>query len=84
MTRIIVDDSLRARLHNLDEPLVLCGQQGQVFGHFVPAVDMSEWEPVSPGVSDEELDRRARSNERRYSTTEVLARLASLSRGEQP
>jgi len=84
MTRVIVDDALRAKLHNLAEPLVLCDMQGQVFGHFIPAVDFSQWEPASPGVSDEELDRRARSNERRFSTAEVLAHLEGLSRREKP
>lgn len=84
MTRVIVDDALRAKLHNLTEPLVLCDQQGQIFGHFVPAVDFSQWEPASPGVSEDELDRRARSNECRYSTAEVLAHLESLSRRKSP
>ena len=84
MTRVVVDDALRAKLHNLSESLVLCDAAGHVFGHFVPAVDFSQWEPVSPGVSDEELDRRARSDERRYSTAEVLAHLEGLSRREKP
>lgn len=84
MTRVIVDDALRAKLHDLAEPLVLCDQQGQIFGHFVPAIDVSEWEPVSQGVTEEELDRRERSNERRYSTAEVLAHLEGLSRGVNP
>lgn len=84
MTHVIVDDALRAKLHNLAELLVLCDEQGQVFGHFVPAVDVSQWEPVSPDLSEEELDRRARSNEPRYSTAEVLAHLEALSRREKP
>ncbi|HET6881840.1 MAG TPA: hypothetical protein VFI31_16870 [Pirellulales bacterium] len=84
MTHVIVDDLLRTKLHNLTEALVLCDQSGQVFGHFVPIADLLQWEPVSPGVSEEELDRRARSNERRYSTAEVLSHLEGLSREEKP
>jgi hypothetical protein len=79
MTRVIVDDNLRAKLHNLTETLVLCDEGGHVFGHFVPSIDLSQWEPVSPGVSEEELDRRAGANERRYSTADVLAHLSQLS-----
>ena len=84
MTRVIVDNDLRAKLHNLTETLVLCDEVGNVFGHFVPAIDLSEWEPVSPEISEEELDRRARSKERRYSTAEVLDHLEGLSRREKP
>jgi len=40
--------------------------------------DFSEWEPLSPDISEEELDHRARSNEKRYTTTEVLAHLENL------
>jgi hypothetical protein len=38
---------------------------------------MSDWEPVSPEVSEEELDRRAKSNDW-YTTEEVLAHLKKL------
>jgi hypothetical protein len=38
---------------------------------------MSEWEPVTPEVSEEELDEREQSTEW-YTTEEVLAHLKSL------
>jgi hypothetical protein len=38
---------------------------------------MSDWEPVSPEVSEEELDRREQATEW-YSTDEVLAHLRNL------
>jgi acyl-CoA reductase-like NAD-dependent aldehyde dehydrogenase len=41
-------------------------------------VDLSEWEPITPEVSEEELDRREQSNEKRYTTAEVLERLKEL------
>ena len=78
MTRVIIDQALRAKLHDLAEALVLCDEHGNVFGHFVPMVDLAQWEPESPGINEEELDRRAQSKERRYSTAEVLARLEEL------
>ncbi len=42
-----------------------------------PLIDMSEWEPVSPDVSEEELDRREQETES-YTTAEVLAYLERL------
>lgn len=101
MTRIIVDDMLRSKLHNLlkplelvDEsgrvlgsfvpvPLELCDESGRVLGRFVPkddmsdVVDMSDWEPVTPDVSEEELDRREQSTEW-YTTEQVLDHLRNL------
>jgi hypothetical protein len=49
-----------------------------VLGRFVPLIDPSEWEPVSPEASEEELDRREKANEKRYTTAEVLAYLEKL------
>jgi hypothetical protein len=78
MTRIILDANLASRLHELSETVELCDPSGRVLGRFVPVVDMSQWEPMSPDVSDEELDRREESSERRYTTAEVLAHLEKL------
>ncbi len=75
MTRITLDPSIADKLHDITQVVELCDPAGRVLGRFVPAVDLSEWEPVSPGVSEEELDRRAESLERRYTTAEVLAHL---------
>lgn len=40
-------------------------------------MDTPEWEPATPGASEEELDRREQSTEW-YSTEEVLAHLKEL------
>ena len=77
MTRIVVDDTLRSKLHNLSERLELIDNSGRVLGRFVPVVDMSEWEPVSPDVSEEELDRREEETES-FTTAEMLAYLENL------
>ena len=45
MSRVIVDDILRSKLHNLTEPLELCDRSGKVLGRLVPAIDLSEYEP---------------------------------------
>jgi len=75
MTQIIVDASLSNQLLALSQPAELCDNSGQVLGRFVPLINLAEWEPLSPDVSEEELDRRAKSKEKRYTTAEVLARL---------
>jgi hypothetical protein len=78
MTQIILDANLSSRLDSLNEAAELCDPSGRVLGRFVPLIDLSEWEPLSPDVSEEELDRRAKSQERRSTTAEVLARLEKM------
>jgi hypothetical protein len=78
MTRVIVDEFLRSKLHNLTEPLELCDPSGRVLGRLVPTFDLSQYEAWIPEFTDEELRQAAQSDEKRYTTAEVLARLASL------
>jgi hypothetical protein len=77
MTRIIVDDALRGKLHNLAERLELCDESGRVLGQVFPALDLSHYEPWEPQISEEELQRREQETES-YTTAEVLAYLESL------
>jgi hypothetical protein len=79
MPQILLDANLSAQLHNVTGCVELCDPTGRVIGRFVPLIDMSQWEPASPAVSDEELQRRAQSTEW-YSTEEVLEHLKSLER----
>jgi hypothetical protein len=78
MGRIIVDEALRAKLQNFSTPLELCDESGRVLGRLFPAIDLSQYEPWEPPISDEELRRREQSDEKRYTTAEVLARLEKL------
>jgi hypothetical protein len=78
MTRVIVDEVLLSKLLNLTEPLELCDESGQLLGRVFPAVDPSEYEPWEPHFSEEELQKQEQSNEKRYTTAEVLAYLESL------
>ena len=78
MTQITLDASMSSRLNAVVRPVELCDPSGKVLGRFVPLIDLSEWEPLSPDISEEELDRRAASQEKRYTTAEVLARLEKL------
>jgi hypothetical protein len=78
MTRIFLDADLRGKLHDLTQPLELCDDTGRVVANVFPRPDLSQYEPLVPQVSEDELDRRERSNEKRYTTAEVLAYLEKL------
>ena len=54
MTKIIVDEVLRSKLRNLTEPLELCDESGHVLAREFPTVDLSEYEPWEPPISEEE------------------------------
>jgi len=77
MTQIILDPSMVSKLHDLSQVVELCDPSGRVLGHFVPTMDLAEWEPVSPDVSEEELDQREQSTEW-FTTEKVLAHLQHL------
>jgi hypothetical protein len=78
MTEMVVDTSLSAQLNQVSQPVTLCDTAGRVLGRFFPAIDMAEWEAIGPEISDAELDRRMKSEEKRYTTAEVIAHLESL------
>ncbi len=78
MTQIVLDMNTAAKLQQLAEPADLCDPSGNVVGRFVPPlIDLTKWEPITPDVSEEELDRREQSDEW-YTTEEVLAHLEKL------
>ncbi|MCE9544794.1 MAG: hypothetical protein K8T25_04645 [Planctomycetia bacterium] len=75
MIRIILDAHQALQLADLRGPLELCDATGRVLARAVPVADISQCDAVTPGVGDEELDRRSTSNEKRYTTDEMLDRL---------
>ncbi len=78
VTQILLDDVLRSKLRDLAGPLELCDDSGRVVARVFPTADLSGYEPREPQVTEEELDRRERANEKRYTTAEVLADLEKL------
>ena len=58
MNKIVVDEELRKKLHNLTESLELCDEQGHVLGYVTPAVDKSLYDQVQSPLSEEELQER--------------------------
>ena len=77
MTKVIIDDSMRSKLHNLSEPLELCDAEGRLLARLTPVYNPAEYGPLEPQVSEEELKRRGKSD-KWHSTAEVLAHLISL------
>lgn len=77
MTRIIVDETLRSRLHNLSQPLELCDESGRILARLTPVADLSQFEPWEPTFDEEELRRREQST-KWHTTAEVLAHLKRL------
>ncbi len=78
MTRVFLDANSATRLYDVSDTVELCDPSGRVLGRFIPVSDPSEWEPTAPDVTEEELDRREQSREKRYSTAEVLDHLEKL------
>jgi hypothetical protein len=78
MTQITLDAALANKLQELGQAAELCAPSGQVVGRFVPLIDLSVWKPLTPDVTEEELDRREKSNAKRYRTAEVLDHLEKL------
>ena len=77
MTRLIVDASLPDKLSGLVYPAEICDASGRILGHFFPQLDPLEYN-LQPQISEEELQRRKQSQERTYTTAEVLAYLEQL------
>jgi hypothetical protein len=78
MIQVVVDPAMQSKLHNFSQALELRDPTGRVLARVFPAVDLSEYEPLVPQVSEEELDRREQANEKRYTTPEVRAYLEKL------
>lgn len=75
MIRIPLDQTLRDKLRNLTEPLELCDEAGVVVARVYPVAD--DFEPREPQVSEEELDRREKSD-KWWTTAELLEHLRKL------
>jgi hypothetical protein len=78
VTRITLDSELRTRLLNLDHPLELCDESGQVLARVLPTLDPSQYEGLESQISRDELERRKQNKGKTYTTTEVLAHLERL------
>jgi hypothetical protein len=78
MTRVTIDADLKGKLLDLCEPLELCDESGRILATVMPVLDSSDYGPLEPQISREELDRRIRNKGKTYTTEEVLAYLERL------
>jgi hypothetical protein len=78
MTRVIIDEALRKKLHGLNAVLEFCDESGRILGRFLPRPDPALYDNLEPLISREELRRRKQSKEKTYTTAEVLAYLEKL------
>ena len=76
MNQIVLDATLRSKLQGLSQPLELCDESGLVLARVIPVPDPSQYEPIEPELSSDELERRRQEPE--YSTAEVLDYLDKL------
>jgi hypothetical protein len=77
MTQLIVDATLPEKLSGLVQPVELCDASGRVLGRFFPVPDPARYN-LEPQITEEEAERRMKSQEKTYTTAEVLAYLEKL------
>ena len=78
MSRITLDAAAIRKLANVVHPVEVTDDAGKVIGQFIPKFDPVKWEVVGGDATIEELDRELASNERGYTTEEVLEHLRKL------
>ena len=81
MVRITVDDELRRRFQDFKEEVEICDEDGRVLARIQPSTpwtDPDEWEPLTPEISQEEIERRLAAGGPSYTTAEVIERLNTL------
>lgn len=72
MTQIPIDAYLSEKLLGFTRELELCDDRGCVVAHVTPVAPAPESEWQFPFATEEELDRRSKSSDRRYTTAEML------------
>jgi hypothetical protein len=79
MTKVVVDESLRAKLNGLTEDIEMCDPAGHTLGHFVPQDLYKQmlyaWVESQCPVSEEEMERRRRENGPGRTLAEIWKRL---------
>jgi hypothetical protein len=73
--KILVESTIRSRLHGLDSELEFCDEAGRTLGYFVPRQGSDrDYEWAKGAFTDAELEQ-ARQEPGGRTTAEVLARL---------
>ncbi len=86
MIRITLDDEQKKKLLDAEGIVELCDASGRLLGKILPGKALSSenpslegWEPVTPPISEEELQRRINSQKPGITTEELKTRLRELS-----
>lgn len=80
MQKITLDAAAIARLSELTTGTEICDGDGKVIGFYRPKLDPAKYGPLEPQISEEELERRLKSN-KRHTVEQVLERLRQLRPG---
>jgi hypothetical protein len=78
MTRITIDDDLRAKLLNFREDLELCDEGGFVIARVqrsTPWNDPENWIELTPDITEEEWERIRNSDDPGITTQELIDHL---------
>lgn len=78
MSKIVLDAATLGKFKDLSGPAELCDESGRSWGRYFPILGSDEVERLAPDISEEELQRRFKSNQKTYTTAEVLAHLEKL------
>ena len=81
MLRITVDDELRKKFKDFKEDVELYDSDGRVVGRFhisAPWTDPDQWEPLTPEISQEQIERRLEEGGGTYTTAQVIEYLSKL------
>jgi len=81
MIRITIDDEQKKKLLDAEGIVELCDASGRLLGKILPEKEnlLEGWEPITPPLSEEELQRRINSKEPGISAEELKMRLRELS-----
>ncbi|MEM6330431.1 MAG: hypothetical protein AAF790_09290 [Planctomycetota bacterium] len=85
MVRITIDEATRKKLFSSanGDVIELLDESGKLLGRIVPQADNfpEGWEPLTPELTEEELQRRAEYEGPGITTDELLARLRNRGGG---
>lgn len=78
MERLVIDDTLPAKLMALRSTVELVDREGHLIAVVHPQYDPALYEAVGDDITEEELERRATGPGPWYTTEEVLEKLRKL------
>lgn len=81
MVRITTNDDIQKLFGNFSEDFEICDDAGNVLARLqrtTPWSDPDQWEPITPEITQEEIERRLAAPGPTYTTAQVLEKLSKL------